>query len=196
MNRAGPARHGWRCLARLYDWVFFAIAIVLLQVGIEFLGLSIGLTLHELTSIDSGEHLGFFREYFGFMGPRVPNHPLLESEEPFTQFWAKTMFVVPMVLVFLYEIPLVALSGRTVGKMMARLKVVNVENGQLPGWKRSTLRWLVLYGPMLIPIIGWILVLLIYFVSTTLDKNRRPLHDRIAGTTVIRQDRGPEEPSG
>ncbi len=44
-------------------------------------------------------------------------------------------------------------------------------------------------SPMLIPIIGWILVLLIYFVSTALDKNRRPLHDRIAGATVIRQDR-------
>ncbi len=40
---------------------------------------------------------------------------------------------------------------------------------------------------MLIPIIGWILVLLIYLVSTTLDPNRRPLHDRIAGTIVIRQ---------
>ncbi len=51
-------------------------------------------------------------------------------------------------------------------------------------------------SPILIPIIGWILVLLIYFVSTTLDKNRRPLHDRIAGTTVIRQDREAGRASG
>ena len=83
------------------------------------------------------------------------------------------------------ELPLVALCGQSVGKMMTGVRVDRFDNGYLPGWGRSTRRWLVLYGPMMIPLVGWIIVLVIYFVPSKLDPHGRALHDRLAGTTAI-----------
>ncbi len=180
---------GWRSLARLYDWGVITFVGIVSQL---LLYVTIVDTMIRVPTLLGGEPYNSGTTW----GTEVPNSVFIDNDA-YPWFWiGKLVLIAIMVPAFLYEIPMVALSGRTVGKMMARLKVVNVEDGQLPGWKRSTVRWLVLYGPMLIPIIGWILVLLIYFVSTALDPNRRPLHDRIAGTTVIRQDRGPEEPPG
>ena len=170
-----------RALARLYDWVLFTAVAVHLQFGTEYMALWYARAIEQWLAIEPEPPLQVLRTFV------VPNHFLLESSEPFTQFWAKMLFVTPMVLVFLYEMPLVALCGQTVGKMMTGIRIVRFDNGQLPGWGRSARRWLVLYGPMLIPSIGWLITLLVYFVSSKLDPHGRALHDRIAGTIVIAQ---------
>lgn len=177
MTGFDQAGHIWRGLARFYDWIVFTIVGQALL--IEF----------ELIAIDNMLRVGgWFNPELYFYGATwttiVPNSPFFNPDH---ELWLLTRLVVitPMVLAFLYEIPLVALCGQTVGKMLTRTQVVRFDNGHLPGWGRSARRWLVLYGPMLIPIIGWIITLLIYFVSSKRDPNGRALHDRIAGTIVV-----------
>ena len=84
----------------------------------------------------------------------------------------------------LYELLLTAAQGQTIGKIVTKIKVINTDNGQAPGWARSTARWAVLYLPILIPIIGIPIFLLILF-SALLNKNRQGWHDKIAKTTVV-----------
>lgn len=84
----------------------------------------------------------------------------------------------------LYELPLVALRGQTAGKMMAGIRVARFGDGGVPGWWRSTVRWLVLYGPMFVPVVGWLVTILVVATAKR-DPNGRGLHDRIAGTIVL-----------
>lgn len=178
MTGLDPAGQARRVLARVYDWIIFTIAAMTLLFQLEFTALDImWLTARMFTTQPDMAGTTWWT--------RVPNDPIHTSSEPFVQLLALLMFITPMVLVFLYEIPLVALCGQTVGKMMTGIRIVRSDNGQPPGWGRSIRRWLVLYGPMLIPSIGWLITLLIYLVSSKLDPHGRPLHDRIAGTTVI-----------
>ena len=101
-----PARQGRRSLARLYDWILFTIAVILIQVETEYMALSIARKTHEWVSIE--------RDIASLVGNfGMPSLPILVTSEPFVQFWAKMMFIVPMVMVFLYELPLVALCGPT-----------------------------------------------------------------------------------
>ena len=85
---------------------------------------------------------------------------------------------------FLYEVPLVALCGQTVGKIMTGVKVVRVDGNGVPGWWRSAVRWAALYAPAMIPVAGW-LVLLLVFTLALRDPRGRGLHDKIAGTIVV-----------
>ena len=89
-----------------------------------------------------------------------------------------------LVPALLYEVPLVALRGQTVGKMMTGVRVVRFVDGGVPGWWRSAVRWAVLYGPMLIPVVGWLVTVLVVAIAGR-DPHRRGLHDRIAGTVVL-----------
>ena len=175
-NKAGQGR---RVLARCYDWILFTIALIVIQIAVEYMALAVAWEIHEWLSIEQDIH-SLIRHTFP-----VPDLPILVSDEPVVQFWAKMMFITPMVLVFLYELALVALCGQTVGKMMTGVRVVRFDDGQLPGWGRSARRWLALYGPMLIPSVGWLIVLVVYVVSSRLDPHGRALHDRLAGTIVV-----------
>lgn len=171
------AGHIWRGLARFYDWVVFTIVWGALLVEFEFIAID--------TMLRVGGWFNPELHFFGAgWGMEVPHSPFFDPDH---ELWVLTRLaaITPMVMAFLYEIPLVALCGQTVGKMLTRVQVVRFDNRQLPGWGRSARRWLVLYGPMLIPIIGWFITLLIYFVSSKRDPNGRALHDRIAGTIVI-----------
>ena len=92
-------------------------------------------------------------------------------------WWWLFIGVIPGLLL---ELPLVALRG----KMMTHIKVVRFSDGMVPGSWRSTVRWLVLYGPMAIPVIGWFVTLFIA-IKARRDPQGRGLHDRIAGTIVL-----------
>ena len=90
----------------------------------------------------------------------------------------------------LYEVALIATRGQTLGKMMTSVKVVRADNGLVPGWGKSIVRWIIptIAGSILaflIPGIGGLLSLLIY-VSLLWDSARQGWHDKAAGTLVIK----------
>lgn len=84
-----------------------------------------------------------------------------------------------------YTIGPTAIWGQTLGKVAVGTRVVTDADGSLPGWRRSTIRWAVpgLLGRL--PYIG-ILISLAVTASLVLDPRRRGLHDKAAGTIVVR----------
>lgn len=85
----------------------------------------------------------------------------------------------------LYEVTLIAVTGQTLGKMALKIKVVRADSGEVPGWGRSLLRWVIPAAPNLLVGFGWILSLLVY-VSLVWDKVRQGWHDKAAGTLVTK----------
>lgn len=68
-------------------------------------------------------------------------------------------------------------DGQTPGKILLRLKVVRI-NGEPVGYGRALLRYIGYYISFLLVGLG--------FVMIALDRNKRGLHDLIAGTCVIK----------
>ena len=88
----------------------------------------------------------------------------------------------------IYTIVPTALWGQTLGKIAVGSRVVAEDDGSLPGWRRSVLRWALpgVLGRM--PYVGlW--VGLAIMASLAWDPRRRGLHDRLAGTVVVRVPR-------
>ena len=88
----------------------------------------------------------------------------------------------------LYDIIMVAMRGQTLGKMMARIRVVNAANGTLPGWSRSCLRVAVPFVPIVVGAFVWYvgLLSLLVYASLLWDKRRQGWHDKSSGTVVIK----------
>lgn len=93
-----------------------------------------------------------------------------------------------------YEIVLIGRYGRTLGKRLAGLAVVRRVDGARPGYGRAMLRWAV-YGPilwlpaanlLLLGVWGWLLR----------DPARQGLHDKAAGTLVVRGVPAPRDLPG
>ncbi len=88
----------------------------------------------------------------------------------------------------IYTIVPTALWGQTLGKIAVGSRVVAVDDGSLPGWRRSALRWALPGVVGRLPYIGlW--VGLAVMASLVFDPRRRGLHDRLAGTIVVRVPR-------
>ncbi len=88
----------------------------------------------------------------------------------------------------IYTIVPTAVWGQTLGKIAVGTRVVAEADGSLPGWRRSLLRWALpgVVGRM--PYVGlW--VSLAVMASLVWDPRRRGLHDRLAGTIVVRVPR-------
>ena len=95
------------------------------------------------------------------------------------------LFIVLLVAVVLvptaYEIVFVALKGRTLGKMVAGIKIVRSDNGSRPGWGASVGRWA-------IPAAGYLLLIvpgLLVHASLLFNHHRRGWHDRATKTLVV-----------
>ena len=84
-----------------------------------------------------------------------------------------------------YEIVLIHLKGQTVGKMAVHIKVIQIEDGGLPSWDRSLIRWAVPEAARWVPVIGGLLALVVYLWMLW-DPSRQGLHDKAARTIVIR----------
>ena len=111
-----------------------------------------------------------------------------------------------MVLVASYQIVTIACWGRTIGKTVVGTRVVAAVDQSTPGWRRATLRWAVVVGPLFItvwlprgigrwidPIVGnvWMIVVYVGVLSHPLHQG---LHDRVAGTLVVEDlNREPNE---
>jgi uncharacterized RDD family membrane protein YckC len=94
----------------------------------------------------------------------------------------------------LYVVPSTAAHGRTLGKLAAGTRVVDVRTMRPPAPRLSLLRWAVLAGPTIVLAlvagdartgVAW-LGTSVVLAPITWDVLRRGLHDRAAGTLVIR----------
>ena len=114
------------------------------------------------------------------------------------------LVIYEMVLLYeLYELFVVALLGKTIGRERCSIRVVRYDDGELPG-SRSLVRWSVLAVPPvlaslviaaipvssaqthdLLVVLAGTAAWLIVSVSPAWDDNRRGWHDKIAGTIVI-----------
>ena len=68
--------------------------------------------------------------------------------------------------------------GTTPGKLLLELQVVDARSGRRPGWIQSLIR-----------VLGYMVSLLtlgLGFVWAAFDRNGQALHDRLAGTRVVR----------
>lgn len=91
----------------------------------------------------------------------------------------------------LYEVPATAIAGQTLGKRIARIRVVRVEDGARPGANRSLLRYFTAYLSALLPYVGPIVnpVAMLWFLW---DPRRQNIPDKVARTLVVKV--GQEQP--
>lgn len=94
------------------------------------------------------------------------------------------------VIGLVYEVSLVATRGQTLGKMAMKIRIIRAGDGLIPGWDKSTVRWLVPAIPSLIglvPPLGFVgLMSLVVYLSLTWDKVRQGWHDKAAKTLVVK----------
>lgn len=93
--------------------------------------------------------------------------------------------VVAFVFLALYEVIPTALWGRTPGKAIVGTRVVAMSDGSAPGFKRAILRWVLPALAFQVHIVGWAIAVLLRAVLVA-DPLRRGVHDRLAGTIVVR----------
>lgn len=94
-----------------------------------------------------------------------------------------------------YTIVPTAVWGQTPGKLAVGTRVVVDADGSLPGWRRSIIRWFVAEGVGRIAYVG-IWISLAVLVSVVVDGRRRGLHDKAAGTIVVRVQQRPDSVAG
>lgn len=94
-----------------------------------------------------------------------------------------------------YEVVPVALRGATLGKAALGLRIVRLDTWERPGLVNATLRAVVLYGPLAVPALG-LIVLVLVITPAVVWPTRRGVHDLVAGTAVVAVDRPhpPERP--
>ncbi|MFD0594897.1 RDD family protein [Catellatospora coxensis] len=175
-----PARHalatpGARLVARIVD----TIALVLLNVVVN--GWFIYL---------------FLREYIPFTQAITDKwmetgELPLDMERP-AQMDALLLVIILIALAlwFAYEVPATAHTGQTLGKRLARIKVVRVENLDPLGVGRAWRRWSPLAMPLLLLSCCGPCFVILQFVDVIfllIDRQQRMAwHDRSAGTYVVR----------
>ena len=93
--------------------------------------------------------------------------------------------LVAFVFLALYEVVPTALWGRTPGKAIVNIRVVGIGDERPPGWKRAVLRWVLPALAFQVAVVGWVLALALRAVLV-LDPLHRGVHDRLAGTIVVR----------
>jgi uncharacterized RDD family membrane protein YckC len=87
---------------------------------------------------------------------------------------------------FAYHLLMVGFLGRTVGKIATGTTIVSGVDGARLGWTGATMRALVPQVAGVVPAIGFALTAGVY-APVLFDPLRRGLHDRAAGSLVVRQ---------
>ena len=85
---------------------------------------------------------------------------------------------------FLYECVMIAMLGRTVGKMLMRTRVVRIDTGGSMPWTSSAIRALVPLATGVIPGVGVFATLAVYSVAF-FDKRHQGVHDKACGSIVV-----------
>ncbi|GAA1467471.1 RDD family protein [Nocardiopsis exhalans] len=99
--------------------------------------------------------------------------------------WAFLLFFGWGLLLFFYDWLYLVTWGRTIGKMMLGIKVVNAEDGGRLGQGQVIGRSAVFCLPQSVPGLGH-LFSAVESMTMLGDDRERTLHDRVAGTVVIR----------
>lgn len=169
---AGPGR---RLGARLLDILCVGIAILVVQ------------ALLWLVILTSDPRLR--RLLVGYADDMTSEQRAAELQQAIAP-WAWLSTLVLLLVWFLYEVPLTAARGQTLGKLALGIRIVGSGHGGRVGWGPATSRWAILALPSLIGVFGlpfqaincgWLLR----------DKEtRRCLHDKAASTYVV-QATGP-----
>ncbi len=100
----------------------------------------------------------------------------------------------------LYLILTTALTGRTLGKRLLGLRVVDITTGELCSLRAATLRWLVPAAPALVSYVSPVIASytawfsFVVFVPILRSPQHRGVHDLVAGTIVTRMPRRPADP--
>jgi uncharacterized RDD family membrane protein YckC len=92
-----------------------------------------------------------------------------------------------------YEVGMIAVKGATLGKMMVGIRVEH-EDGTPVHWGASGMRWVLVSGVFVIPVLGTFAGAVITIVSAVLiftDARRQTVWDKAARTIVSRQVRVP-----
>lgn len=174
-SRVGVGR---RLLARLVDWSLYGgVSLGLLFSLVIWLGLWGTSFVSISQDFRSGTPTVIWVETF-----------VIPESDPWALVFLLQLVALGLVAAFLYELPLTAAYGQTVGKLLIGARVVRVADGAVPGWGRSAARWSVLYLPLVLPIIGVPLTVLIA-ASPLFDARHRGWHDKAAGTVVVGRER-------
>ncbi len=105
-------------------------------------------------------------------------------------------WMVIMVHMFYFVGP-AAMFGWSIGKLVVRTRVVDLENHRSPNWWRAIVRWLVPYAVVIVGLTvglpGDVMGLVIAFVYLPIMLDLRGWHDRAAHTLVVeaRRSSGP-----
>ena len=86
---------------------------------------------------------------------------------------------------FVYQTLMIALLGRTVGKLALGTRVVRLVDGGRPDWWEAAIRALLPLALGAIPRIGVFLGIMVYSIALW-NPLRQGLHDKAAGTLVVR----------
>lgn len=86
--------------------------------------------------------------------------------------------LLPPVVMVIYEPLLTATRGKTLGKRMVGLEVVEADRGGVPGWGRSIGRFLILA-----------ITSVLTLVSILVSDSNQGWHDRMARTVVVKSER-------
>ena len=81
-----------------------------------------------------------------------------------------------------YDIVFIAIKGQTPGKMMTGVKVVRADNGMVPGWGVSIIRWIIQFIAYLMLFLPGLLT----HASLLWDDRRQGWHDKAASTLVVK----------
>lgn len=182
-----------RIVSRTVDWILYPIVGITLCIWLMILLQSAGITFIDIYSDYSSnpiEPTKFYTETGQWVMPGYWVWLRLGYESiSFRQYlnlhFGLHMVIIGLVIIFIYELPLTALLGQTAGKILIKARVVCINNGRVPGWKKAGIRWMALYLPLLaLPIIG-IPIFLLTAASPFFNQQRRGWHDKIAGTIVV-----------
>ena len=83
-----------------------------------------------------------------------------------------------------YETVFVATRGLTLGAWIMAVRIVRIDDGQVPGWSKGGIRALVPTAAQAVPVIGIFLMAAVY-MAALFNPRRQGLHDRAAGTIVV-----------
>ena len=153
------ASPGVRLVAWLIDvMIYFAITVVALIIGIAIAGVGFS----DLTNLDAGFFLGAVAVVV-------------------------VLTLLALLVLFIVQMVLLATRGQTIGKIIMKIKIVDAQTGQHPGWAR-----LILLRTIVNSIIISVLNVLpgaggAYFLVDSLfifRADHRTIHDFIAGTRV------------
>jgi uncharacterized RDD family membrane protein YckC len=101
--------------------------------------------------------------------------------------WAR---LASLAVLLVYETGLVAWRGQTVGKMIARIRLCDVDTGLRPSFGKSLIRAGIVGAVVIVAGQFFAVVLVFVYFTAAFPSDTRGLLDRAAGTVVVKDQAG------